>query len=120
MAEYAFGYGEPGAGWQPLVGDWNGNGACGIGLYDPSSSTFYLSDRLSSGYAEHVVQFGQPESAWLPLVGCWTTEDGQSPTTALASEAVDQLDLGALALQELGRTTPLDGLDTGEEGERGL
>jgi Tol biopolymer transport system component len=100
-AQYTFGYGEPGAGWTPLVGDWNGNGACGVGLYAPTSSTFYLTDTLSSGYAEYTVGFGQPGGGWQPLVGCWTTEGSQGQTTSVSAQAVDQLDLAALAARQL-------------------
>ena len=35
VAQYTFGFGAAGGGWTPLVGDWNGNGATGVGLYNP-------------------------------------------------------------------------------------
>jgi len=35
-----FAYG--GAGWFPVVGDWDGNGTCNIGVVDPASGTWHL------------------------------------------------------------------------------
>jgi len=68
-ADYAFGYGVPGAGWQTLVGDWHGDGSSGVGLYDESTSTFYLTGAYVSGVAEYTFGYGVPPSsstAWTP------------------------------------------------------
>jgi hypothetical protein len=70
-ANYHFGYGQPDADWQTLVGDWNGDGASGVGLYAPQTSTFYLTDAYTSGTAQYTFGYGQPEAGWLPLVGDW-------------------------------------------------
>jgi hypothetical protein len=69
--EYTFGYGQPGGGWIPLVGDWDGDGQRGVGLYDPCSSHFYLTNALSTGYAEYTFGYGEPGRGWTPLVGDW-------------------------------------------------
>ena len=52
-----FTFGAAGAGWLPIVGDWNGDGKDTIGLYDPATSTFYLRNTTSLqdqrlGYAD--------------------------------------------------------------------
>jgi hypothetical protein len=103
VAQSTFGYGVSNAGWTALVGDWDGNGASGVGLYDPTNSLFYLTNTLETGTAEYTVQFGTPSPTLKPLVGCWAT----SSTAA----AVDQLDLNALASDELSPAATLDSLD---------
>ena len=77
-ANVTFNYGAPGAGWIPLVGDWTGqvNPATGlpmdtIGLYDPTTSTFYLRNSNSAGYANITVLFGAAGAGWKPMVGDW-------------------------------------------------
>jgi hypothetical protein len=42
----------------PLVGDWDGNGIEGIGVYEPASGTFFLKQTASAGNADITVQFG--------------------------------------------------------------
>jgi hypothetical protein len=76
-ADYTFGYGEAGAGWTVLSGDWNGDGQTGVGLYDPRSSTFYLSNAYETGFAEYTFGYGEPGGGWVPLVGDWNG-DGQA------------------------------------------
>ncbi len=61
----------------PLSGDWNGNGVSTVGLFDPSTSIFYLLNRNStSSSADYVFQFGPPQSNWLPITGDWN-DDGR-------------------------------------------
>jgi len=59
----------------PLVGDWNGDGTDGIGIFRPHPTTgvgfFILRDGLS-GPVDHVFGYGQGTDS--PLVGDW---DGQ-------------------------------------------
>jgi hypothetical protein len=43
----------------------------GVGLYDPHSSYFYLTNALSTGYAEYTFGYGEPNAGWTPLVGDW-------------------------------------------------
>ena len=71
FAEHTFGYGEPNAGWKPLVGDWNGDGTTGVGLFAPKASTFYLTNAFVSGFAQYTFGYGEPNAGWKPLVGDW-------------------------------------------------
>jgi hypothetical protein len=53
----------------PLAGDWFGQGKTTIGVYDPSSSTFYL-DKSNTGALEVITtHFG--EKGDIPLAGDW-------------------------------------------------
>jgi ELWxxDGT repeat protein len=70
-ADYTFAYGNPNAGWETLVGDWNGDGYEGVGLYAPESSTFYLTSSYAWGYAQYTFGYGEPNAGWIPLVGDW-------------------------------------------------
>jgi hypothetical protein len=64
-----FPYGLPG--WIPVVGDWNGTGHTGIGMFDPSTGTWYLRNEDSPGAPDAgVFQYGG--AGWLPVVGDWT------------------------------------------------
>jgi glucose/arabinose dehydrogenase len=71
FADQTVAYGIPGAGWLPIVGDWNGDGTDTIGLYDPGNSVFYLRNTNTSGNADLTFGFGNPGAGWLPLVGDW-------------------------------------------------
>lgn len=42
----------------PLIGDWDGNGIDGIGVYQPSTSTFFLKYTAGSGIADQTLQRG--------------------------------------------------------------
>ena len=53
-------YGVPDTGLIPLCGDWTGNGMDTIGLYDPTTSVFYLRNSNSSGMADTVFASVQP------------------------------------------------------------
>jgi CSLREA domain-containing protein len=70
-ADLVFGYGPGGAGWIPVVGDWNGNGVDTIGLYDPTSSVFFLRNANSSGPADLVFGYGPAGAGWIPIAGDW-------------------------------------------------
>ncbi len=76
-AEITFQYGPGGAGFVPLVGDWDGNGSFTPGLYDPASGTWFLKNSHGDGAADTVFQFGPGGSGFLPLVGDWDG-DGRS------------------------------------------
>ena len=41
----------------PLVGDWNGDGTEGIGIYDPSSGVFSLRQTPTTGIAPDITAF---------------------------------------------------------------
>jgi hypothetical protein len=76
FADSVIAYGPGGASpaWIPLVGDWTGSGVTTIGLYDPATSTFYLKNSNSSGFADTVFTFDPAgaTASWIPLVGDWT------------------------------------------------
>lgn len=69
------------------------NGGSGVGLYNPHTSTFYLTTTLSTGYAECTIGFGYLGAACNPLVGRWTTGDelgaGSAQTVATGVQRVD-------------------------------
>lgn len=58
----------------PFAGDWTGSGFDSIGLYDRTTSTFYLrNDTSVSGGANLLVQFGwAPNPTAIPVAGDWT------------------------------------------------
>ena len=75
MADVTFGFGKRGAGWTPLVGDWNGDGIDTVGLYDSSTGMFYMRNSHTTGVADVAFAFGVPDSGWQPLIGDWN-DDG--------------------------------------------
>jgi len=70
-ADVVFSYGPAGAGWVPIVGDWNGDGVDTIGLYNPATSTFFLRNANSSAPADLVFGFGPAGAGWIPIAGDW-------------------------------------------------
>jgi hypothetical protein len=67
-------FGEPGAGWLPISGDWDNDGMATIGLYDPKASTFYLRSSNTSGLATTTFGFGTPGGNLQPIVGDWNKD----------------------------------------------
>ena len=65
------GYGPPGDGWTPIVGDWDGDGATTVGLYDPKTGYFYLQNSNTTGIGEIAFFYGEINSGWLPVAGDW-------------------------------------------------
>ncbi len=70
-----FAYG--GAGWSPVVGDWDGDGRQTIGVFDPSSATWYLKNSNAAG-APDIAPFAYGGPGWIPVAGDW---DGNGTTT---------------------------------------
>lgn len=63
----AFPYGAPG--WQPVVGDWNGDGQDTIGVVSPTGS-WYLRNTNGSGAPDiPVFEFGRRD--WIAVSGDW-------------------------------------------------
>lgn len=58
--------------WQPVTGDWNGDGQDTVGLYDNVNHTFYLNNK-TDGSTSDVIVFVTPSlpASWLPVVGDW-------------------------------------------------
>jgi hypothetical protein len=53
----------------PIVGDWDGDGAETVSVYDPGAGAFLLSDDPATGSHQFLVRYGNPNAA--PLVGDW-------------------------------------------------
>jgi hypothetical protein len=76
-ADIVFVFGPAKGGDEPVVGDWNGDGRDTVGLYDPTTSTFYLRNTNGlqgpddHGYADVVFNYGAPNSGMLPVTGDW-------------------------------------------------
>lgn|GEM_PF-3536602 len=70
----SFNYG--GSGFLPVYGDWDGDGVATVGVFDPSSATWYLRNEAGGGNPDLTFQFGPPGA--LPVVGDW---DGNGTTT---------------------------------------
>jgi len=69
LPDVMFDFGPTEPGWQPLVGDWNGDGEDGIGLY--RDGMFLLRDTTGSGTADYRLRFGPTEPGWQAIVGDW-------------------------------------------------
>jgi hypothetical protein len=64
-------------GWQPVVGDWDGDGVDTIGLVDPHTGTWYLAEANAQGTAlQATFVYGAP--GWEFVPGDW---DGDGITT---------------------------------------
>jgi hypothetical protein len=70
-ANQVFGYGPSGAGWLPIVGDWNGDGIDTVGLYNPFTSTFFLRNANAEGSADLTFSYGPAGAGRTPLGGNW-------------------------------------------------
>jgi hypothetical protein len=70
-----FAYG--GAGWDPVNGDWTGDGTTTIGVVNPATATWYLRNSNSPG-APDVTPFAYGAPGWIPLAGDW---NGDGKTT---------------------------------------
>lgn len=70
-AFFTFGTGASPGVWNPIVGDWNGDGVDTIGLYRRTDSTFHLRNSLTGGSADTFFAFGSAGSNWIPIAGDW-------------------------------------------------
>jgi hypothetical protein len=57
------------AGDRIIVGDWDGDGVDTVGVYRPSTATFFLRNDYGPGGAEFVFNFGPPNRT--PVSGNW-------------------------------------------------
>ncbi|GGR92124.1 hypothetical protein GCM10010169_40610 [Micromonospora fulviviridis] len=57
----------------PVSGDWNNDGVDTVGVYRPSTSTFYLRD-VNSGAATRVFKFGSGSLGDIPVAGDWNKD----------------------------------------------
>jgi len=60
----------------PLAGDWDSNGTVTIGVFRPSTSTFYLSNAMPPTAVNVTVPAGSPSFGYQPVVGNWTGVGG--------------------------------------------
>ena len=77
-ADLTFRYGPAGAGWTPIVGDWDGDGTDTVGLFDPVSGRFFLKNSNTTGTADVTFRYGPSGAGWTPVVGDW---DGDGTET---------------------------------------
>jgi VCBS repeat-containing protein len=68
--------------WLPLAGDWDGDGDDTVGVFDPSTTSFYLINNNSSAnpapIANFPFSFNANLNGWTPLAGDW---DGNGDDT---------------------------------------
>jgi len=61
--------------WQPLVGDWDGDGIETVGLYapigHPASGNFFLRNEHAAGPADNVVGYGPTDRNLMAISGDW-------------------------------------------------
>jgi Tol biopolymer transport system component len=73
VADYSFMFGNPGD--QPVVGDWDGDGADEIGLHRASTGFFYYRNTPTTGIADGEFYFGNPGDRF--VAGDWGIIDGR-------------------------------------------
>jgi hypothetical protein len=70
----------------PFVGDWDGDGRHGLGLFRPSNGTTYLRhNAIVTGITDITLAFARPGDK--PLGGRWTPPAVPSVTTAVPEVA---------------------------------
>jgi hypothetical protein len=69
-----FNYSPTDGNWVALAGDWNGDGVDTIGLYDKTTSRFYLKNSNDGGTADISFAYGPAGSGWTPIVGDWNAD----------------------------------------------
>ncbi|MCI0459880.1 MAG: VCBS repeat-containing protein [Gemmataceae bacterium] len=77
----------PAVAWQPVAGDWDGVGADGIGVFDPTTAVWYLRNSVNAGAPNVTSPFPYGAPGWVPVVGDWNGDGIDSigvfdPTTA--------------------------------------
>jgi hypothetical protein len=80
---------EIGAAWKPIIGDWDDNGTDTLGLYDPATNHWYLSN-AKLGWSTDIVldQLPTVPDTWIPLSGNWDGIGGD--TIGLYDPEADQ------------------------------
>ncbi len=82
VAEFAFRFGDPGD--QPVVGDWDGDGADEVGLHRATTGFFYWRDSLTTGAATGRIFFGDPGDRF--VAGDWTGTGADTPAVYRPSD----------------------------------
>jgi hypothetical protein len=70
-ANEVFNFGPAGSGWQPLMGDWDGDGFETAGLYNASMGAFFLKNGHGPGAADVAFFFGPANAGLLAIAGDW-------------------------------------------------
>jgi hypothetical protein len=74
VADITYYYGPGGAGWIPIMGDWDGDGKVTGGLYDGANGRFFLRNSNSNGFADIIFSYGPSGAGWIPIVGDWNND----------------------------------------------
>src|SRR5262245_12557423 len=61
----------PSAAWLPVAGNWDGVGSAGIGVFDPTTATWYLRNQVNAGAPTAAAPFKYGAPGWIPIVGDW-------------------------------------------------
>jgi hypothetical protein len=85
MADIAFPYGAAQSGWQPLIGDWNGDAKDSAGFFIYNANHFFLRDAFTAGMADYSFAMGEANKGWRPLVGNWR---GPTSQTLMAADGI--------------------------------
>jgi Ca2+-binding RTX toxin-like protein len=81
------------AAWQPVVGDWDGDGSDSIGWYDPSAATLRYGDDVGSAVEVLSTYVATGVGAeWRPIVGDWN--DNGSSTLGLYDPDYGDYEIG--------------------------
>ncbi len=66
---------------RPITGDWDGSGIDKVGLYDPSTGTFYLraSNVGNDSSSPNTFVFQGANTTWLPVAGKWKLSNCATP-----------------------------------------
>jgi glucose/arabinose dehydrogenase len=67
----AFVFGPKGKNIFPVVGDWDGDGKDGIGVYEQATALFRLKKVPGRGNPDIVFRFGTKRNTWKPIAGVW-------------------------------------------------
>ncbi len=73
-ADIPYRYGPAGAGWLPIMGDWDGDNDDTAGLYDKRKGIFYLKNSHSGGVANKSFRYGPANAGWEPITGDWNRD----------------------------------------------
>ena len=58
--------------WLPIAGDWNNDGTDTVGLYDPATNNWYLSNAVGEWNAVHMLPApARVPASWKPIAGDW-------------------------------------------------
>jgi hypothetical protein len=87
-ADNVFAYGPAGASpaWIPVAGNWTGSSVTTVGLFNPTTATYFLIDSNTAGYADTVFDYGAPGTSWTPIVGAWGLAGSQTRAAVAAAK----------------------------------